>query len=180
MTLIKSLPDNPHLSDVFKKYPKNVLPLLEFHDLLLRGESPFTIAERELIAAYVSGLNSCNFCFGAHTRISKEFGIEEELILSILDDINSSEIDNKFKPILLYVKKLTLTPNKISPADVEAVSNAGWSDRAIHDAVSVCALFNFMNRFVEGMGVVPSVKVKKTQLPKKYTYKDYGRSIGIM
>ncbi len=56
MALFPSLSENPHLADVFKKFPEHVRPLLEYHDLLLRGDSPLTIAERELIAAYVSGL----------------------------------------------------------------------------------------------------------------------------
>ena len=29
----------------------------------------------------------------------------------------------------------------------------GWDGAALHDAVSVCALFNFMNRLVEGLGI---------------------------
>lgn len=38
-------------------------------------------------------------------------------------------------------------------ADADAVFAAGWDGQALHDAVSVCALFNFMNRLVEGMGL---------------------------
>lgn len=30
---------------------------------------------------------------------------------------------------------------------------AGWGAQALHDAVSVCALFNLMNRLVDGLGV---------------------------
>ena len=40
-------------------------PLVEYHEALLRGESPFTIAEREMMAAYVSGVNACQYCHGA-------------------------------------------------------------------------------------------------------------------
>ena len=41
----------------------------------------------------------------------------------------------------------------MTQADADAVLAAGWNDRALHDAVSVCAWFNFMNRFVEGHGI---------------------------
>ncbi len=30
---------------------------------------------------------------------------------------------------------------------------AGWQDEAIYDAIAVCALFNFYNRWVSGNGV---------------------------
>jgi hypothetical protein len=39
------------------------------------------------------------------------------------------------------------------PNDAKAVFDAGWDERALHDAISVAALFNFMNRYVEGHGL---------------------------
>ena len=57
------------------------------------------------------------------------------------------------RTLLGYVGKLTREPSKVSPADARAVLDAGWDERALHDAVAVCALFNFMNRFVNGLGV---------------------------
>lgn len=30
---------------------------------------------------------------------------------------------------------------------------AGWSDRALYDAVTVCGIFNFFNRWVDATGV---------------------------
>ncbi len=65
MALFPSLPDNPHLADVYRTFPSQLKPLLDYHDALLRGDSPLSVAQRELIAAFVSGLNACNFCFGA-------------------------------------------------------------------------------------------------------------------
>jgi len=47
----------------------------------------------------------------------------------------------------------TLTPSRLSWADAQAVFAAGWDDRALHDAVMVCGLFNLMNRFVDGLGI---------------------------
>ncbi len=50
MTLFPSLLENPHLGNVFQKFPEHVRPLLEYHDVLLRGDGPLSIAELELIA----------------------------------------------------------------------------------------------------------------------------------
>jgi AhpD family alkylhydroperoxidase len=44
----------------------------------LRGPSPFTVAERELIAAYVSGLNACGYCHGIHRVTADAFGVAGE------------------------------------------------------------------------------------------------------
>ncbi len=153
MALFPGLPDTPHLGDVFKKFPDMVGPILEYHELLLRGESPLTIGERELIAAYVSGLNACTFCFGSHKIIASKFGISETMIDALVSDIDSAPVDEKLKPILHYVRKLTHLPARLVEADAAAVFATGWSERALYDAIQICAIFNFMNRIIEGTGI---------------------------
>jgi uncharacterized peroxidase-related enzyme len=139
--------------DVFRAYPDAARPLLDYHEALLRGPSPLTVAERELIAAYVSGLNACRYCHGVHTATAALFGIAEDTLAALLSDVDTAPVDERLKPLLRYVGKLTLTPSRMTPADAATVFAAGRQDRALHDAVSVCALFNLMNRLVEGLGV---------------------------
>ena len=129
-------------------------PLIDLHQKLMRNDdSPFTIAQRELLAAFVSGTNACNYCVGAHTATAVEFGVEEELISSLLNDIDTANVDEKLKPIFKFVKKLTLEPTKMIQADADAVFDAGWSERALYDAIIICCTWSFMNRFVEGLGL---------------------------
>jgi len=154
MSFLHSLAsDDTTLLDIFKMFPETSRPLLAYHELLLRGSSPFTVAERELIAAYVSGLNACHYCHGIHRATAEHFGVPENLLTQLLEEPSLAPIDARMQPVLAFVKKLTLTPSRISPSDAEMVFAAGWNDRALYDAVSVCALFNFMNRLVEGVGV---------------------------
>ncbi len=63
-------------------------------------------------------------------------------------------------PVLNFVHKLTLSPDKITTADVVPIFAAGWNDRTVHDAAAVCGLFNLMNRLVNGLGV---------EAPESYT-----------
>ena len=37
--------------------------------------------------------------------------------------------------------------------DVDAVKAAGWSEEALYDAITVCALFNFYNKWIDATGV---------------------------
>ena len=73
-------------------------------------------------------------------------------------DLDSANIPAKLKPVLAYAEKLTTTPNRVSAADAQAVYDAGWDERALYDTVVVCALFNFMNRLVEGTGCSPAAE----------------------
>lgn len=153
MSVFPSIPAEPDLGAVFRRFPGAVAPLLEYHDRILRDPSPLTVAERELIAAWVSGLNACTFCHGAHRIAAEAYGIEPDLIEGLMADIDTSPVASKLKPILAYVRKLTLTPARMVESDAEAVYAAGWDEQALFDAISVCALFNFMNRLVEGSGI---------------------------
>ncbi|MDQ3095817.1 MAG: carboxymuconolactone decarboxylase family protein, partial [Actinomycetota bacterium] len=112
-----------------------------------------SIAERELIAAYVSGLNACDYCYGVHQVTAEEFGIDEADLTGMLADLTTAEVDDRMRPLLGYLEKLTRDPGRVSPDEARTVLTAGWDERALHDAVSVCALFNFMNRFVNGLGI---------------------------
>ncbi len=153
MRIFPSIPGEPELSSVYRRFPHTLAPLLDYHDRLLRDPSPLTVAERELIAAYVSGLNACTYCHGAHRVAAGAFGVDEALFDLLMEDPDKSAVDARLKPILAYVRKLTLTPARMIEADASAVYDAGWDEQALFDAISVCALFNFMNRIVEGSGI---------------------------
>ena len=156
MSRLPSLPENPHLADVFTRFPRGVQPLLAFHDEVLRAESDLTAAEREMIAAYTSGLNACNFCHGSHRMIAEVHGIDPEIFEFLIHEPEKAGLEAKWLPLLAYLRKLTVSPAKLTDADALEVLEAGWSEDAFHNAILVCASFNMMNRIVEGCGVVPT------------------------
>lgn len=153
MSYLPSLREDAVLLDVFRAYPETSRPLLDYHQALLRGPSPLTVAERELIAAYVSGLNACRYCHGVHTATARAFGIGADTLAALLDDVGTAPVAERMKPLLHYVGKLTLTPAKVTPGDAAAVLAAGWQEQALHDAAAVCGLFSLMNRLIEGLGI---------------------------
>jgi uncharacterized peroxidase-related enzyme len=156
-------------------------PLIEFHEILLRGDSPFSVPEREFMAAYVSGVNACQYCHGAHTAAAKQFGVSEALISDALRDPAKAAVTPALVPVLLFIRKLTLTPTRMTQADADAVYAAGWSERALYDAVQICCLYNFMNRFVEGIGLTPIPEQfdMEGRLIKEGSYKGMLDAFGI-
>lgn len=153
MAQFSSIPEVAHLTDLLVRFPKNVQALMAYNNAVLRSDGALSIAERELIAAYVSGLNACQFCFGSHEIYARAFGIKEGVIDGLLNDIDTAEIDAKLKPIIRYVKKLNALPSKMVPVDSQLVFDAGWPEEALFEAIEVSGLFNMMNRIIEGSGV---------------------------
>ena len=139
------------LSKFNKVATKHLIQLLQ--NIMRDSDSELTIAQRELIAAYVSGLNSCDYCYLPHADVAESFGIEPGLVENLLQDFENAEIENEMKPILRFVKKLTLTPEKMVQSDADSVRDAGWGERSLYDAIMICCMFNFINRFVYGMGL---------------------------
>lgn len=91
---------------------------------------------------------------------------------SLLVDLDTATVDDKLRPVFAFIRKLTLSPSKITQGDADAVFGAGWNERALHDAIEVCALFSFMNRYVEGHGLVADpdgFKLEGSMLKGGYT-----------
>lgn len=188
MPFLPSLPNPAHLSDLYKTFPKNVQPLMEYTDGVLRSDGELSIAQRELIATFTSGLNACDFCFQSHLIYAQAFGIGEGVIEALSEDIDSAPVDTKLKPILHYVKKLNQLPSRIVEADAALVFEAGWGEQALYEAVQVCALFNMMNRIIEGTGVnfdylanpeVHSIR-KDNAGDLMHSYADFGKRVAAL
>lgn len=165
MGFLPSLGEAPHLYDVMNKSPRMAIYLFKMTDEIMLAEGPLTPAEREIVAAYVSGLNACSFCYRGHKAIAEIFGVEEGLIDKLVEDLDSVEIDAKLKPVLAYSRKLTETPSKMISADAQAVLAAGWDEDALMNVVEIVALFAMYNRIADGAGVM--AENTKTTLTKK-------------
>ena len=71
----------------------------------------------------------------------------------MLKDYHTSPISEAEKALFKFLEKVNEQSNQIRLREVEEVRQAGWSDEALYDALTVCALFNFYNRWVDATGV---------------------------
>ena len=71
----------------------------------------------------------------------------------MLRDLENSRLEEKEKALFRFVDKVNRDSSRITTADMEPLHAAGWDDEAIYFAVTVCALFNFYNRWVDATGV---------------------------
>ena len=147
------------LIDVFRAWPELARPIHQFGEALMREDSPFKPGERELIAAFVSTLNGCEYCRGSHSCAAEHFGLDRDLVDQCVDDIDSSDVPEKLKPVLHYCRKLNDDPANVSRQDANAVFDAGWDETALCHAALVCGFFNLMNRWVEGLGIKADPKI---------------------
>lgn len=198
MPFLPTLPDPTDLADVLQQFPIAWPALLDAHDSILRGPASLTIGERELIAAYVSGLNACAFCTAAHTTYAERYGIAPGVVDALLRDAERADLTPRLRPVLAHVRTLTLEPARTDQATVSAIRAAGWPAETIMEVAMVVALFSFMNRIVLGMGVSPFTEryherlegVRRIPMARRLEansrdvgsspYREYGRSLGLL
>ena len=77
----------------------------------------------------------------------------EDLVWSVLRDLETSGLDEKHKALFRFVDKVNNDSPRIQPEDLAALRAAGWDDESIYFAITVCALFNFYNRWIDASGV---------------------------
>ena len=153
MPMFPSLGDAATVPDILRLSPDAGVPLIEMHEAIMRGPSPLSAGERELIAAYVSGLNECRYCHGVHAETARAFGVADSIVDNLMDDLEAAGIEPRMKPLLHLARKLTEAPAGMTEADAQAVYDAGWDETALHHAILVICCFNFMNRLLEGHAV---------------------------
>lgn len=76
-----------------------------------------------------------------------------ELVESVLQDVESSLLTDSDKALFRFVRKVNGDSVSIQPCDIETLHQAGYNDEAIYYAITVCALFNFYNRWIDASGV---------------------------
>ncbi len=71
----------------------------------------------------------------------------------IATDWRAAPLSPADRALCAFAEKLTRAPASMSEADIHALREQGFDDRAIHDAVQVIAYFNYINRVADGLGV---------------------------
>ena len=70
-----------------------------------------------------------------------------------MNDMESSSLSDEEKTLLRFVDKVNHDSPRITAEDMQPLYQAGWSDEQIYYAITVCALFNFYNRWIDASGV---------------------------
>ncbi|MBI3856218.1 MAG: peroxidase [Planctomycetes bacterium] len=70
----------------------------------------------------------------------------------MLDDYTTAPIDGRLRSTLGFLRKLTLAPAEVGPADAAPALRLGVSKEALEDAVYVCFLFSIYTRLADTLG----------------------------
>ena len=147
-----TVPDDlPGMAGLLSFKPETAVLIKGLTDHLLRGPSPLTVAEREMIAALVSSLNECQFCKLAHTAVAVHVSGDRDMVCAAVAEPETAPVTDKMRALLAIATKVQRSGLDVTASDIEAARAAGAGDEDIHDTVLVAAAFCMYNRFVDGL-----------------------------
>ena len=90
MSFMPTMPADALVKDVYSINPQTFRHWLHVEEAIMRGPSAFTAGERELMAAYVSQLNSCTYCASSHSEAAVILGVDPLSLNALMVDIDSA------------------------------------------------------------------------------------------
>ena len=73
-----------------------------------------------------------------------------------------ADLEPRVRAALVFLEKLTLSPDEVSGADVLAARSAGVNDRALREAIYVCFMLSTMDRLADALDFpVPDARILK-------------------
>lgn len=123
-------------------------PMSKVTQEAMRGPSSWSVADRELMAAFVAKTNQCEFCIKAHSAVAQRAYGDGRAVGAAMSDLDTSDLAQPLRATLLMLGKLT-REHTVNADDMRAVLAAGASRQQIEDALAVCFSFNVIGRLAD-------------------------------
>jgi alkylhydroperoxidase family enzyme len=89
----------------------------------------------------------------SHAAVAAELLGDSELVDSVIRDAATSKLDAKHKALFAFIDVVNTDCASVIPQHLASLREIGWTDEELYFAISVCALFNFYNRWIDACGV---------------------------
>jgi uncharacterized peroxidase-related enzyme len=145
----------PGILKCFSARPDVLWNYVPFAESLVLDPGHLSDRERMLVATLVSAVNESSHCTDMHGYLLKEAGGDPAVPIAFARGETPDDLEPKDKALLEFARMITLGAQRITPADVDRVRQAGWSDEQIAEATLTAAYMNMMNRLANAFGVPP-------------------------
>jgi uncharacterized peroxidase-related enzyme len=153
MQLIELSESIPGIRELFMYRPETEAPLNALVQTLLHSPHPtLSAGERELIAAYVSRLNTCRYCCRVHGNAwQQQLWNNAGLVKRVLADPANAPISSKMKALLKIADKVKSGCKNLPGAMVTDARMEGATETEIYDSVLIADAFCMYNCYVAGL-----------------------------
>ncbi len=147
--------------NVFKTYarrPEHFRAFMQYHDVLMKGESGLSRAEREAIVVAVSSENLCQYCVTAHGAAFRVLGKDPILADQIAINWRTADLTPRLRAILTFASRVNERGFAANDAEIAGLTAAGFSENDIWDIAAIAAFFGFSNRMAGALDMRPNAE----------------------
>lgn len=146
----------PNVFRAYSKRPDHFRAFMHYHDVLMRGESGLSRAEREAIVVAVSAENVCQYCVTAHGAALRVIGKDPVLAEQIAINWRTAELTPRLRAILSFASRVNERGFAAGDEEIAGLREAGFSENDIWDIAAIAAFFGLSNRMAGLMDMRPN------------------------
>ncbi len=148
----------PNIFRAYAKRPEHFRAFMHYHDVLMRGQSGLSRAEREAIVVAVSAENRCQYCVTAHGAALRVICKDAELAEAIAINWRTAVLSQRWRAMLAFASAVNEPGFAATDAEIDALRTAGFTDDDIWDIAAVAAFFGFSNRMASALDMRPNTE----------------------
>jgi len=156
----------PNVFLAYAKRPDHFRAFMHYHDLLMKGPSGLSRAEREAIVVVVSVENACQYCVTSHGAALRILGKDAVIADQIATNWRTADLSPRLRTILGFASRVNERGFAASDAEVDALRASGLSDDDIWDIAAVAAFFGLSNRMAGALDMRPNLEFHEMGRPK--------------
>ena len=146
----------PNVFRAYARRPEHFRAFMQYHDVLMKGESGLSRAEREAIVVAVSSENRCQYCMTAHGAALRILGKDPVLAEQISNNWRTADLTPRLRAMLEFASRVNEPGFAATDAEIEALRAAGFSDDDVWDVAAIASFFGFSNRMAGLMDMRPN------------------------
>jgi uncharacterized peroxidase-related enzyme len=148
----------PNVFLAYAKRPEHFRAFMQYHDLLMKGPSGLTRAEREAVVVAVSAENRCQYCVTAHGAALRILGNDAAVADQIAINWRTANLAPRLRTILEFASDVNAPGFAASDERIAALRERGLSDDDIWDIAAIAAFFGFSNRMAGTLDMRPNAE----------------------
>ncbi len=148
----------PNVFRAYARRPEHFRAFMHYHDVLMRGPSGLSRAEREAIVVAVSAENRCQYCSTAHGAALRILGKDAVLAEQIAIDWRTANLSPRWRAMLTFASRVNEPGFAATDEEIEALQATGFAGDDVWDIAAIAAFFGFSNRMAGLMNMRPNLE----------------------
>lgn len=148
----------PNVFLAYAKRPEHFRAFMHYHDLIMKGPSGLSRAEREAIVVAVSAENACLYCVTAHGAALRILGKDAIVADQIATNWRTADLSPRLREILTFASRVNERGFFATDKELAELKAVGLTDEDAWDIATIAGFFGFSNRMAGFMDMRPNTQ----------------------